>query len=216
MAGVYNGDPTIRANKFHGLNLSLRGPLFAIGEAGYQINGLPGDSQRLGNYKLGAWYDDGELTDFESGAKTRGSWGFYGLFDQVLVPFGAPGANRGFGVFGSVVVATDPRIQRMPLFFNAGLSARGLFDARPRDAVSLGVASGYFSEELQRAQRQGRQLGPAGGVPDRETVVELTYRFDFRKGAFFIQPDFQFITRPGDPVHFKNALVLGAQFGINF
>jgi len=216
MTGIYNGDPAIRENKYHGVNLSLKGPLFAISEAGYQINGLPGDGQRLGNYKVGAWYDHAKLTDFESGASKRGSWGFYGLFDQVLVPFGLPNSNRGFGVFGSVTVAPDSHIQQLPLFFTAGVSARGLFDARPRDTVSLGVASGYFSEDLQRAQRNGLLIGPAGGLPDHETVIELTYRVDLHKGAFFIQPDFQFINRPGGTGHFKNAPVLGAQFGINF
>ena len=80
MTGVYNGDPKMRDNKYHGVNLSLDGPLFVISEAGYQINGLPGDSQRLGNYKVGAWYDHARLTDFESGASKRGSWGYYGLF----------------------------------------------------------------------------------------------------------------------------------------
>jgi len=47
-------------------------------------------------------------------------------------------------------------------------------------------------------------------------VIELTYRVDLHKGALFVQPDFQFITRPGGVSHFKNAPVLGAQFGINF
>ncbi len=216
MTGVYNGDPRMRDNKYHGVNLSAKGPLFAINEAGYQINGLPGDGRRLGNYKLGAWYDRARLTDFESGAETRGSWGYYGLFDQVLVPFGSPDSNRGFGVFGSVTVAPDPRTQQLPLFVTAGVSARGLFDARPRDVAGLAVASGYFSEDLKRAQRNGRPLGPAGGIPDHETVVELTYRIDLRKGAFFIQPDLQYINRSGGTGDFRNALVLGAQFGINF
>ena len=147
MTGVYNGDPEIRENKYHGVNFSLNGPPFSISEAGYQINGLPGDNQLLGNYKLGAWYDRSTLMDFESGAENRGSWGFYGLFDQVLVPFGSPGSNRGFGVFGSVTVAPDSDIQQLPLFFTAGVSARGMFDARPRDVVCLGVASGHFSED---------------------------------------------------------------------
>ena len=216
MTGIYNGDPKVRENKYHGVNLSLKGPLFAITEAGYQINGLPGDSQRLGNYKLGAWYDHSKLTNFDSGASKRGSWGYYGLFDQVLVPFGAPGSNRGFGVFGSATVAPNSRVQQLPLFVTAGVSARGLFDARPRDAVSFGVASGYFSDHLRRAQQTGRLLGPDGGVPNRETIIELTYRFDLRKGAYFIQPDLQYINRSGGTGQFKNALVLGAQFGINF
>ena len=62
----------------------------------------PRGEQRLGNAELGVWCDDAKFTDFESGAATRGSWGFYGLFDQVLVPFGSPRSKRGFGVFGFV------------------------------------------------------------------------------------------------------------------
>jgi porin len=215
MTGVYNGDPRVRENRYHGVNLSLHGPLFAISEAGYQVNGLPGDSQRLGNYKLGAWYDNATLTDFESGASERGSWGFYGLFDQVLVPWGSPGSNRGLGVFGSATVAPDSSIQQLPLFVTVGVSARGMFDARPRDVVSFGLASGHFSEDLQRAQRHGPST-PAESVPDRETILELTYRFDLLKGAYFIQPDLQFIHRAGGISDFKNALVLGGQFGITF
>ncbi|RPI32924.1 MAG: carbohydrate porin, partial [Hyphomicrobiaceae bacterium] len=211
MAGVYNGDPTIRANAYHGVNFSMNGPLFAIGEVGYQINGLPGDPQRLGNYKLGAWYDDARLTDFNSGAQSRGSWGVYALFDQVLVPFGSPGSNRGFGVFGSVTVAPDSSVQPLPVFLTAGVSARGLFDARPRDAVGLAVGSGFFSKDLRRAQRD-QQLA----VQHNETVLEVTYRFDFLKGAVFIQPDFQYIIQPGGTTQFNNAVVIGLQFGINF
>ena len=215
IAAIYNGDPAMRENKNHGVDLSFNGPLFAMGEVGYQLNGLPGDSQRLGNYKLGGWYDHATLTDFETGEKKRGSWGYYGLFDQVLVPFGSAGSNRGFGVFGSVTVAPDSHVQQLPLYFTVGVSARGLF-ARPRDAVSFGVASGYFSKELQKAQRERLLPGPDGGVQDHERVIELSYRFDLRKGAYFIQPDFQYIIRPGGTGRLKNASVFGAQLGINF
>jgi carbohydrate-selective porin OprB len=69
MTGIYNGDPAMRENKNHGVDLSMNGPVFVISEAGYQINGLAGDSQRPGNYKVGGWYNNSTLTDFESGAK---------------------------------------------------------------------------------------------------------------------------------------------------
>ena len=49
-----------------------------------------------------------------------------------------------------------------------------------------------------------------------ERVKPTVWRFDLRKGAYFIQPDLQYITRPGGMDHFKSALVVGAQFGINF
>ena len=216
MTAIYDGDPRIRENKYHGVNLSMNGPFFAMWEVGYQVNGLPGDSQRLGNYKFGGWYDHATLIDFESGAKKRGSWGYYGLFDQVVIPFGSPGSNRGLGVFGSMTVAPDSHVQQLPLYFTAGVSARGLSDARPRDAISFGVATGYFSDALKRAQQDGHFLSPDGGIQDHETVVEMTYRIDFHRGAFFVQPDFQYIIRPGGTGRLADAPVFGAQLGINF
>jgi carbohydrate-selective porin OprB len=169
----------------------------------------------LGNYKLGVWYDDHTLTNFESGTKAHGSWGVYGLFDQVLIPLGSAGSNRGFGVFGSVAIAADPHIQQMPFFFTAGVSGRGIFDSRPSDAVGVAVATGYFSEHLQRAQQDQQLLAPAPVVPDYETAIELNYRFAFRGSSVFIQPDLQYIVQSGG-TPFNNALVVGAQFGINF
>jgi len=216
MTAIYDGDPRIRENKYHGVNLSMNGPFFAMWEVGYQVNGLPGDSLRLGNYKFGGWYDHATLIDFESGAKKRGSWGYYGLFDQVLIPFGSSGSNRGLGVFGSMTVAPDSHVQQLPLYFTAGVSARGLSDARPRDAISFGVATGYFSDALKRAQQDGHFLSPDGGIQDHETVVEMTYRIDFHRGAFFVQPDFQYIIRPGGTGRLADAPVFGAQLGINF
>jgi porin len=177
---------------------------------------LPGDGERLGNYKVGGWYDHSVLSDFESGAKKRGSWGYYGLFDQVLVPFGMRGSHRGLGAFGSVTVAPDSHVQQLPLYFTAGISARGFFNARPRDAISFGIATGYFSDALQRAQRSELLVPIEGGVQDHKRVVELTYRIDFHKGAYFVQPDFQYIVRPGGTGRLSNAPVLGAQLGINF
>jgi porin len=191
--------------------------VFVISEAAYQINGLEGDhSQRLGNYKVGAWYDGSHLTDFETGATRHGSWGSYALFDQLLVPFGSPGSNRGLAAFGSITIAPDSTIQALPVFFTASVGARGLLDVRPTDAILVGVASGYFSSELREAQLDGRQPRTDGGAQDRETVIELAYRFHLRKGALLFQPDFQYIIQPGGTGRLNNASVLGAQFAINF
>ena len=216
MAGVYDGDPSIRDNNRHGVDLSLDGPLFAIGEVGYQVNGFPGESALLGDYKLGVWYDDATLTDFQTGATARGSWGFYGLFDQVLIPFGPRESNRGFGVFGSAMFASDPGVQRMPFFFTAGVVERGIFDARPTDSCGLGVVYGRFSENLQDAQRRAQRIDPTVGVQDYEMAIELTYRFYFARHSLFVQPDLQYIIQPGGTGATDNALVVGCQVGINF
>jgi len=53
-------------------------------------------------------------------------------------------------------------------------------------------------------------------VQDHETALELTYRLRFRGNAFFVQPDLQYIIRPGGTGQIPDALVAGLQTGINF
>ncbi len=222
MGGVYNGDPAIRDIDHNGADMSMHGPVFVIGEAGYRLNGLPGDSRRLGNYKVGFWYDNAEFTDYNSvgqaapASTKRGNWGLYTLFDQVLVPFGEPGSNRGFGVFGSFLVSPDESVSQMPYFFTAGVASRGIFAARPIDVAGFGVVYGSFSSELGNAQQREQLLDPTVGVQDYETVLEWTYRFNLHRGAVFIQPDIQFVINPGGTGQINDALVLGCQLGFNF
>ncbi len=222
MGGWYNGDPSIRDNRHHGLDWSLDGPLFTIGEVGYQRNGLPGDQGLIGNYKAGFWYDNSRFTDFNTVAHahspraSRGNWGVYGLFDQVLVRFGERGSNRGFGVTGSVLVSPDQSVSHMPFFSTAGFVVRGLFASRPTDVGGFGVVFGYFSNDLQDSQRRTQHLDTTAGVQRYETALELTYRLRFLRDALFVQPDLQYIIRPGGTGRISDALVLGAQVGVNF
>ena len=60
MAGVYNGDPTLGDNDKHGVDWTMRGPLFAIGEVGLSINQEPGATGLPGNYKIGGYYQAGK------------------------------------------------------------------------------------------------------------------------------------------------------------
>ena len=80
MAGAYNGDPTVKEGNQHGLDFSLRGPLFAIGEVGFRWNygdhatGLPR------NLKAGAYYNGGQFDVLSTGTQPRtvhGLWSFY-------------------------------------------------------------------------------------------------------------------------------------------
>jgi porin len=222
MGGLYNGDVSIRANNRHGADWSMDGPLFAIGEVGYQINGLPGDKGLIGNYKIGFWYDDHQYVDFTTLARggapetPRGNWGLYGLFDQVLVLFGESGSNRGFGVTGSLLVSPDQSVSLMPFFTTAGVVVRGIFASRPTDVGGFGVVYGYFSNDLQDSQRRARQLGSPVGIQRYEIALELTYRFRFYRDSLFFQPDLQYIIRPGGTGHIPDAFVAGFQVGFNF
>jgi len=216
MGGVYNGDPSIRANDKHGVDFSMDGPVFAIGEIAYQPNSLPGDRGLIGNYKAGFWYDNSHFSDFNTGEFERGNWGFYTMFDQVLVRFGEQGSHRGFGIAGSFLVSPDQSISQMPYFFTGALVTRGIFPSRPRDIIGLGVVYGHFSNDLQDSQRQAQQLDPNVGVQSHETVLELTYRLALLKSALYFQPDLQYVFRPGGTGRIPDALVLGAQVAVNF
>ena len=222
MAGVYNGDPTIRDVYHRGVDLSMDGPLFAIMEMGYRVNGLPGDSQYLGNYKIGAWYDQSPYTDYTTvaratPARTRNdNWGICVLVDQVVAPFGEPGSNRGLSVFGSLLVSPDESRSQMPYFFTAGVAARGIVDSRPEDVLALGALFGEFSSDLRQSQEREQLLDPTVGVQTHEAVIELTYRISYNHGAVFLQPDIQYIVNPGAAGKYQDALVLGCQLGVNF
>jgi porin len=216
MGGVYNGDPSIRDNSNHGVDFSMDGPLFAIAEIAYQPNSLPGDRGLLGNYKAGFWYDNSRFTDFNTSEFERGNWGFYTLFDQVLVRFGEQRSHRGFGIAGSFLVSPDQAVSQMPYFFTAALVTRGIFPSRPVDVIGLGVVYGHFSNDLQSFQRRAQQLDPNIGVQSDETVVELTYRLALLKSALYFQPDLQYVFRPGGTGGIPDALALGAQVGVNF
>jgi porin len=216
MGGVYNGDPSLGDNSKNGLDFSMDGPVFAIGEIAYQPNSMPGDRGLLGNYKAGFWYENSLYTDFNTGAVNRGNWGLYWMFDQVLVRFGEQGGHRGFGVAGSFLVSPDQSISQMPYFFTAALVTRGILESRPRDIIGLGVVYGHFSNDLQDSQRQAQQLDPNVGVQSHETVLELTYRLALLKSALYVQPDLQYVFRPGGTGRISDALVLGAQVAVNF
>jgi len=72
------------------------------------------------------------------------------------------------------------------------------------------------SNDLENFQRQARQLDPNVGVQSHETVLGLTYRLALLKSALYVQPDLQYIFRPGGNGRISDALVLGAQVAVNF
>jgi porin len=183
---------------------------------------LPGDSDLIGNYKAGVWRDTSSYTDYDTlgYGRTpdgkRGNWGCYGLFDQVLVPFGEKGSDRGFGVFGSLMISPNETISQMPYFFTAGVAARGIVPSRDTDTTGFGVVFGEFSRDLRHAKEREMMLVPTTDVQKSETVLEWTYRFYFHKASLFYQPDIQYIIRPGGSGKIGNALVVGSQIGFDF
>ena len=226
MVGLYNGDPGIRGNEFHGCDFSLHGPLFAIAEVGYQRNGHHDDPGMLGNYKLGGYYNGGSFdtfspSQFAPGAAgmpsstVAGNWGYYALFDQVIFqPYGKDDPHA-TGIFASIIVTPDPSINQMPFFCSCGVVNRGLVPT-PRGFAL--VRRGLW--EVQRGLAVGSAACPSRrpGRRHRNTNWFLNRRTEFRMrgGAAYFQPDLQYVVNPGGAHQYANALVVGAQAGVNF
>jgi porin len=218
MAGCYNGDPTVKEGNRHGVDFTLRGPPFVIGELGYRWNygkdatGLPG------NAKLGTYFNGGGAPVFDAGRPGEtvvARYGFYTVGDQTLWRWGDPKEKRHLGTFAAFVSAPDQRVNQLPYFFDAGLVAYGFLPSRPRDFAALGVAYGSYSGDLRRQEEFQALTNPAIGVQNWEMTVELNYGCTVRPGLL-VQPSLQYIVNPGGNRAVPNALAVGMNLVFNF
>jgi porin len=242
-AGAYNADKDQLDGSQHGVNFSMRGPLFAIGEVGFRRFAQDDDLKPTRNIKAGGFYTGGTQYAVSNGALevVHGLYGFYALGDQQVwrlkPPSGMPRAEaelsrcgdaerqRHLGVFASVIVVPEPRTNIVPYYFNVGVMSYGLNPKRPRDFSGLGLA--YASNS-----RGPASIPPVSGtehtplpVPPNEETLELTYGFALRPGIL-LQPSLQYILHPKEitsiPNTFPpgasvpNALALGVNFVISF
>jgi len=223
MVGVFNGDPTLGENSKHGVDWTMRGPLFAIAEIGYRLNQEQGSAGLPGNYKIGGYFNDGRYPDFlrdTSGgfapltglppATTRGKTGFYVLADQMVYREPGGDGKRGLTPFISLLGAPDESVNQMPFFLSGGLVYRGLIPGRGNDVAAFAAVYGRFSKELRRAQRQ-----EGSPVQDFELALEWTYVIQVTRWLA-VQPDVQYIIKPGGTGNIPNALVLGFQLAMAF
>jgi porin len=221
MVGCYNGDPEVKEGDQNGVDFSLRGPAFVIGEMGYRWNygkdaaGLPG------NLKGGAYVNGGDAEAFGPAVTgqpvetAQARYGFYVLGDQALVRWGDPDDKRHLGVFGAFTCAPDQRVNPVPYFFDAGLVAYGFLPSRPRDFAAFGVAYGSYSSDLRHTEEAQALTAAAVGVQSWEMTVELSYGCTVRPGLL-VQPSLQYLVNPGGDKTVPNALEIGVNVVFNF
>jgi len=171
-----------------------RGSLFQhghllIGEAGYarMVNG-----QSWGRYKLGVWQyrqSDTDLADVPANDS-----GVYGIVDQTLLRRGM----RRLGVF--VQAGASPRsANAVPYYLGAGLQLHAPFRRRPTDLYAAGVA----------------HVGVRGDNSTAETVYELSCIVRLH-GFANLQPDLQYVSRPGGRADVNNVLVAILRLHLEF
>jgi porin len=226
-AGAYNADKHQLDGSQHGVNFSMRGPLFAIGEVGFRRFAQDDDLKPTRNIKAGGFYTGGTQYTVSNGAleAVHGLYGFYALGDQQVwrlkPPSGMPTAEaelsrwgdaerqRHVGVFASVIVVPEPRTNIMPYFFNVGAMSYGLSSQRPRDFFGLGFAHGSNSRgPISTPPVSSTEHSPLP-VPPNEQTLELTYGFALRPGIL-LQPSLQYIFHPKGIASIPNALPPGA------
>jgi porin len=221
MVGCYNGDPTVKDGDRHGVDFTLHGPPFVIGEFGYRRN-YGSDAQGLpGNLKLGAYFNGGSVDVFDTGVAgqpvetVQARYGFYVVGDQALARWGDPAEKRHLGVFGAFASAPDPRVNPVPYYFDAGLVAYGFLACRPRDYAGFGVAYGSYSGDLRRAEEVQALTSPTVKVQSWEMTVEVNYGCTVRPGLV-VQPSLQYLVNPSGDRSVPNALAIGVNVVIHF
>lgn len=175
-----------------------------------QLGWTPKFDSKPGHYWIGGSYSPWKgFTQFGKTEKTSGSYGIYAHADQMVYQE-SPESDQGLTLFVASGYYPQENISIIPWQLNLGGFYTGLLPGRPNDKTILGLIHGRFSSDYSN------MLEAAGnGKPTQETVVELGYRIQLTKYAY-IQPDIQYVSRPGGSGRIGDAIIVGAQIGITF
>ncbi|MGE0223745.1 MAG: carbohydrate porin [Acetobacteraceae bacterium] len=209
-AGVYNGNPLGANGDWGGTEFPIDG-WFGIIEAAYSTKPGAGSGGLGGTYKLGAWYNSLRFADVHVDtaglslanpastgipASHTGNFGIYAVVDHML--WRKPGTEDG-GLGGFIRVATAPQQNRSPVYayLDAGLTFKGPLPERDDDIVGLGFAWANLSHGLRSLDQDTIFFsGVNQPIRSSEMVIELTYQAQVTPWLV-LQPDFQYVIRPG-------------------
>jgi porin len=242
LAAVLSGDPAGRnctgnpqACNRYGLTFSFSGgTLWAFGLE-YEVNREKDSKGLAAAYKLGTWYHTGTFADQHFGVDAagnvvtlalmpenplnhRGNWGVYGVVDQMLWR----GPQASVGVFTRAGVVPSDR-NLVWWYVDGGIAYNGTIAGIP-SALTFGIAHSRLSKDAAALDRDTLILnGPPYPIRNAETVFELSYIAQVARW-WFLQPDIQYIVRPGgnvphpdDPTRtVGNALVIGMRTTVSF
>jgi porin len=209
--GLYNGSFT---NPDGTERFDFDTGVLALAEAAYHAL-LPVGAGLPGHYRLGGYYHSGRFrrlaappgSDLPQDVE-HGNGGLYAQIDQML--YREPTPQVGLTAFLALVFGPDEAINEFPFFFDAGLVYQGLLPARPGDSAMFGIVYGSFSSDLRAAQ-----AGSPTGQQDFEMVLEWSYVFEIGRWLQ-LQPDVQYVIKPGGTGRIPDALVLGGQIQVEF
>lgn len=211
MAGAYLSDPGPDESSNHGFDWRAGNGASVIGEAGWHYT-LAGHD---GTLAVGAFADDGQFTNWNTGAPQRGIYGSYATLEQAFL--GKPGTAGGQAqsILSGFLQAdrAGPNSRTAPNGdFSGGLNWTGPLPGRPDDVAGLAVIYTNFSPAYTRSVFNPN--GP-GVSTASETALECTYRIKVTPW-FQLQPDAQVIFNPANAGTRATAVVFGVQAMITF
>lgn len=216
MLGIFNGDPAgpgpgdPQRNDRGGVEFRARDPALIIGEAAYSYGAKDTLS---GTVKFGGWthlgrFDSprfdafgGSLADPAGSGiarRFRGNYGLYGVVDQLL--YRVPGTeDGGLGVFARVSGSPGDR-NLVDVYVDGGFTYKGLIPGRPDDTFGVSASYARISDAYRGFDRDSVLFnGTPSPIRSSEAMVEVTYQAQIVPG-WTVQPDFQYIFRPGGGV----------------
>jgi porin len=219
-SGVFQATSRLGKAAYRGMDFSIREgdgvlvlqevgwtPTFGAEEASKSgKSSLPGFAGLTGQFGVGAYYFNFAVPKFSGGTQSNG-FGFYAMGQQMVWRSRADG-DRAVSLWGGVVYSPQEEIAIMPVMGFAGAIWQGPIPSREKDALVFAWMIGNFSRDYADS------LGNAPR-PTYESVFEWTYIVQLNDNLS-IQPDLQYIVRPGGSGAVGNALVIGLQFTAAF
>jgi len=215
-----------------------------MAELAYSYDAGTAGAALPGVAKLGAWghlgrFNDQRFAEPSGGAmapsladpassgvgrRLPGNAGGYVIVDQLLHR-AAGTEDGGLGFFVRLLGAPGDR-NFLSFYADGGLTYKGLVPGRPDDTIGVSVAYARVSDAVRAFDADLGFLNPGVVQPVRtsEAVLELTYQAQIVPG-WTVQPDFQYIRRPGGGVSnplsasgavVKNAAVFGLRSAIKY
>lgn len=228
-AGIYQATERLGVTAYHGLDFSIRPEdgVLLLGEIGWtptfgqtpEPSGKDGKSTAApasgspsglpGIYAAGIYYSNLPEEEFTGGGTQQHSLGLYAMAQQMLWRSRA-NPNISFSLWGGATGNPQPEIATMPVMGFAGAIWQGLIPGRDQDQTLFSfLVGGWSSDYANAASAQG------AGRPTAESVLEWSYIVQLTPNLT-IQPDIQYVLRPGGTGNIGDALVLGLQFGASF
>lgn len=227
-AAVLDGAPVDRPDGGHRVFAKGDG-LLLVGEAAFLSRPAPEGRPLGGRFRIGrgaalspydgklavgGWYYTAGFDDVSERepdgrpVRHRGSAGAYALADEQVYR-SAASSGRKISVFAQLGLGDD-RVNRFGLYAGGGIVFSGLFPRIENDELGLAVAIARNGSHFLELQRQ--QAAPVTGT---ETALELTYLFQIGK-HWSLQPDVQYVLRPGTDPTRKNAAAIALRFELSY